>query len=174
MKILSNYRDQTQRCDSRLDLFESQLRASTSTGSNTQALLLGVRLYPHFVCHVLECISCRRTPERALVQARRRVRTFVSYCYYLVAQTIQVLHSTGSNSVARIVFRGRSFLDSCKCSMPSIFIRLVRFGLREDSAHNFLEQQFMPLSSSQDTKPKIPDKEVSSCLGCDLAFLNEA
>ncbi len=35
MKILFNYRDQTQRCNSRLDLFESQLRASTSPESNT-------------------------------------------------------------------------------------------------------------------------------------------
>ena len=35
VKILFNCRDQTQRCNSRLDLFESQLRASTSTGSNS-------------------------------------------------------------------------------------------------------------------------------------------
>ncbi len=35
MKIIFNYRAQTQRCNSRLDLFESQLRASTSTASNT-------------------------------------------------------------------------------------------------------------------------------------------
>ncbi len=35
MKILFNYRDQTQRCNSRLVLVESQLRASTSAGSDT-------------------------------------------------------------------------------------------------------------------------------------------
>ena len=35
MKILFNCRDQTQRCNSRLVHFESQLRASTSTGFNT-------------------------------------------------------------------------------------------------------------------------------------------
>jgi hypothetical protein len=32
--MVLNYRDQTQRCNSRLDLLESQLRASTSTGLN--------------------------------------------------------------------------------------------------------------------------------------------
>jgi hypothetical protein len=51
VKILFNYLDHTQQCNSRLDLFESQLRASTSAGSNTDdaarggsscvALLLG-------------------------------------------------------------------------------------------------------------------------------------
>jgi hypothetical protein len=35
VEILFNYLDQTQRCNSRLYLFESQLRASTSTGSNS-------------------------------------------------------------------------------------------------------------------------------------------
>ncbi len=34
MKILFNYLDQNQRCNSRLDIFETQLRASTTTGSN--------------------------------------------------------------------------------------------------------------------------------------------
>ncbi len=43
MKIPFNYRDQAQRCNSRLVLDESQLRASTSTGSNRAARRNAVR-----------------------------------------------------------------------------------------------------------------------------------
>ena len=42
MKILFNYRDGTQRCNSRLDIFESQQRASTFRGSN---ILYHLRIY---------------------------------------------------------------------------------------------------------------------------------
>ncbi len=42
VKILLNYRDQTQRCNSRLDLFESQQHASTSIGSNSDYELSAV------------------------------------------------------------------------------------------------------------------------------------